>query len=292
MTTEQRSAEGVSDGPFTRIRYGTEDDGRVARITLARPDKRNAQDYRMLHEIDRAFDLAAHDDGVRVVILDAEGPHFSAGHDLTPPAPEDIPTTCSNLVMGFDGEGALGHMSAEEEYYLGMSWRWRNFPKPTIAQVQGKVIAGGLLLVWPMDLIVASEDATFSDPVVAFGVNGVEYFVHAWEFGARKAKEVLFRSSSLTAEECRQLGMVNHVVPRAELHEFTLGIAKEIAARPVMGTKLAKMAVNQSLDAQGQWTAVQAAFGLHQLGHTHARVVHGYIVDPSGIDVIRQLSKG
>jgi enoyl-CoA hydratase len=148
------------------------------------------------------------------------------------------------------------------------------------------------MIAWPMDLIIASEDATFSDPVVAFGVNGHEYFVHAWELGARKAKEILFRSSALTAAECHHLGMVNHVVGREELHEFTLGIAREIAERPPMGTKLAKEAVNQSLDAQGQWTAVKAAFGLHHVGHANARVMFdGIPVDPSGLEVIRRLSR-
>jgi len=278
------------DVEFTRIRYTTEEGGRIGRITLARPEKANAQDYRMLHEIDRAFAIAGRDDDVRVVIICGEGEHFSSGHDLSPDD-ASLPLTCSNLVASFEGEGVLGHMAAEEEFYIGMCWRWRNFPKPTIAEVQGKVIAGGLMLVWPMDLIIASDDATFSDPTVAFGVNGHEYFVHAWELGHRKAKEILFRSSALTSEECRQLGMVNHVVPRAELRDFTLGIAREIAERPVMGTKLAKSAVNQSLDAQGQWNAIQAAFGLHHVGHAHARVVHGFPVDPSGIDAIRRLSK-
>ena len=277
--------------PFARITYATEEAGAIGRITLARPERRNAQDYLMLHEIDRAFSLAAQDPTVRVVIMDAEGPHFSSGHDLSGET-SDVVLSCVNHVGSFDQPAALGHMSVEEEYYIGMCWRWRNFPKPTIAQVHGKVIAGGLMLVWPMDLIIASEDATFSDPTVAFGVNGHEYFVHVWELGARKAKEMLFRSSALTAAECHALGMVNHVTSREDLHSFTLGIAKEIAERPVMGTKLAKMAVNQSLDAQGQWTAVQAAFGLHHVGHAHARVVHdGIPVDPSGIDVIRRLSR-
>jgi enoyl-CoA hydratase len=291
VTTTTAPLDTVPDEAFSRIRYTTEDEGRIARITLARPEKRNAQDYRMLHEIDRAFALAGRDDGVRVVIICGEGDHFSSGHDLAQD-PASIPTTCSSLVAGFEGPGVLGHMACEEEFYIGMCWRWRNFPKPTIAQVQGKVIAGGLMLVWPMDLIIASDDATFSDPVVAFGVNGHEFFVHAWELGHRKAKEILFRSSALTAAECRDLGMVNHVVPRDELHEFTLGIAREIAERPVMGTKLAKSAVNQSLDAQGMWTALQAAFALHHVGHAHARVMFdGLPVDPSGIDVIRRLSK-
>ena len=281
----------MSTMAFERIRYTTEDEGRIARITLARPEKRNAQDYLMLHEIDRAFAAAGQDEAVRVVIICGEGEHFSSGHDLSPEQ-GSTPTSCSNLVASFEGEGVLGHMACEEEFYLGMCWRWRNFPKPTIAQVHGKVIAGGLMLVWPMDLVIASDDTTFSDPVVALGMNGHEFFVHAWELGHRKAKEILFRSSALTAAECRDLGMVNHVVPRAALHEFTLGIAREIADRPVMGTKLAKSAVNQSLDAQGQWTALQAAFALHHVGHAHARVMFdGLPFDPSGIEVMRRLSK-
>jgi enoyl-CoA hydratase len=190
---------------------------------------------------------------------------------------------------GFDEPAAHGHLAAEEEIFVGLCWRWRNLPKPTIAQVQGKAIAGGLMLVWPCDLVVASEEAEFSDPVVAFGVNGHEFFVHAWEFGARKAKEILFAGSALSAHECRRLGMVNHVVPREELESFTLELAERIASRPAFGLKLAKMAVNQSLDAQGQWSAVQSAFSLHHLGHAQARLLHdGVPIDPSGAELIRR----
>jgi enoyl-CoA hydratase len=282
------TAAPVNRARFERVRYAVEEPG-IARITLARPQQRNAQDYQMLYELDEAFGMAASDDAVQVTILCAEGPHFSSGHDL-------VDAGCVREVSvvgtgGYDMPGQHGPMVIEEELYLGMCLRWRNHPKPTIAQVQGKVIAGGLMLVWPCDLIIASEDATFSDPTVAFGVNGHEYFTHAWELGSRKAKEVLFRGSSLTASQCEQLGMVNHVVPREELEAFTLGIAREIAARPPMGLKLAKLAVNQSLEAQGQLTAIHAAFGLHQLGHANARIVHGIPVDPTGIAVIRELSR-
>ena len=103
------------------------------------------------------------------------------------------------------------------EIYLEMCERWRNLSKPTIAQVQGRVIAGGLMLVWPCDLVVASDDATFSDPVVAFGVNGVEYFRHPFEVGSRRAKEWLFTGDDITAAEAHAIGMVNKVVPAAEL---------------------------------------------------------------------------
>ena len=73
------------------------------------------------------------------------------------------------------------------------------------------------MLVWPFDIVIASEDARFSDPVVAFGVNGVEYFAHPWEVGVRKAKEMLFTGEAITAQEAKDLGMVNHVVPLSDL---------------------------------------------------------------------------
>lgn len=179
-------------------------------------------------------------------------------------------------------------MAVEQEIYLGLCWRWRNMPKPVIAEVQGKVIAGGLMLVWVCDLIMASDDATFSDPVVAFGVNGVEYFAHPWEVGIRKAKEMLFTGEALTAAEAKTLGMVNHVVPRAELTARTQAMAEHIARRPSMGLKLAKQSVNQMQDAQGIWTALQAAMSLQQLGHANNQQVHGLNIDPAGVDIIRQ----
>jgi enoyl-CoA hydratase len=271
---------------FTQIRYDRPSE-RVARITLARADTRNAQDRKMLYEINAALDVAMHDDDVRVVILAADGPHFSSGHHLgdTSKVGDHGPPVMG--VGGYDLPGAEGYMAQEQEVFLGFCWRWRNLPKPTIAQVQGKVIAGGLMLVWPCDLIVASEDAQFSDPVVAFGVNGHEFFVHAYEVGHRKAKEMLFTGDAIGAAEAKTLGMVNHVVKREDLERFTLELAEKIGRRPSIGLKLAKMSVNQSLDAQGMWTAVQSAFGLHHLGHTHALALHGVRVDPAGAQMIR-----
>jgi enoyl-CoA hydratase len=272
---------------FKQIRYERPAE-RVARITLARADIRNAQDRAMLYEINAALDIAMHDDEVRVVILAADGPHFSSGHHLTDASKIGEHGAPVMGVGGYELPGAEGYMAQEQEIYLGFCWRWRNLPKPTIAQVQGKVIAGGLMLVWPCDLIVASEDAQFSDPVVAFGVNGHEFFVHAYEVGHRKAKEMLFTGDAIGAHEAKILGMVNHVVALEDLERFTLELAEKIGKRPSIGLKLAKMSVNQSLDAQGMWTAVQSAFGLHHLGHTHALAVHGIRVEPSGARVIRE----
>ena len=182
-------------------------------------------------------------------------------------------------------------MRAKRSTTSGCTGGGATSPKPTIAQVQGKAIAGGLMLVWPMDLIVASEDAQFSDPVVAFGVNGHEFFVHAWELGPRRAKEMLFTGQVLSAQECYSLGMVNHVVARDELETFTLDLARQIAKRPSIGLKLAKQAVNFSMDVQGQHQAITGALAMHHVGHAHARVEHGIPVDPAGLEVIRRESK-
>lgn len=274
---------------FHYVRYSGPVNG-VASIVLARSEVRNAQDRTLLYEVNDAFDIAGQDDEVKVVVLSAEGPHFSAGHDFADiPHMREMdgfrPVTCWG---GFDEPGAEGWMAVEQEVYLGLCWRWRNFPKPTIAQVQGKVIAGGLMLVWVCDLVVASEDAEFSDPVAAWGMNGHEFFVHPWEVGPRKAKEMLFTGEAFSAREAHRLGMVNHVVSPDDLDLFTRRLAEHIAERPSMGLKLAKQSVNQALDAQGQWTAVQAAFGLHQLGHSHNREVYGDLIHPDGAELVRK----
>ncbi len=258
----------------------------VARIMLDRPDVANAQNKQMLYELNDAFDVAVADDEVKVIVLGANGKHFSSGHDLR----DGTDFAQFDPVMpvgGFTQPGAHGMMAREEEIYLGFCQRWRAVPKPTIAQVQGKVIAGGLMLVWPCDLVVASDDASFSDPVVAFGVNGVEYFAHAFELGPRRAKELLFTGEAMGAEEAKAIGMVNRVVPRDQLEAETLALAERIASRPAMGLKLAKMSVNQSVDAMGFPVALQSAFGLQHVGHAHNQWVHGMVVDPGGAETIR-----
>jgi enoyl-CoA hydratase len=273
---------------FSRITYAVNEG--IARITLDRVDVRNAQDKAMLYELNDAFDLASRDDAVKVIVLAANGPHFSSGHDLADRSDVGDFTQVGNW-GGFDKPGAEGRQALEEEIYLGLCWRWRNLPKPTIAEVQGKVIAGGLMLVWVCDLIIASDDSTFSDPVVAFGVNGVEYFAHPWEFGPRKAKELLFTGGRMSAEEALSCGMLNHVVPRSELTAFTDQLAMRIAQRPSMGLRLAKQSVNQAQDAQGFYSALQAAMSLQQLGHANNEIVHGRAVDPAGAVVIKNEAK-
>ncbi|MEO3827681.1 enoyl-CoA hydratase [Actinomadura sp. B10D3] len=267
---------------FTTIQYET-GGSRVARITLNRPDSRNAQNFRMLYELNEAFDRAAQDDGVHVIVLAANGPHFSSGHDLRDGEADDVlaerrpvGTWC-----GFGCAGAEGTMAKEKELYLGLCERWRNVPKPTIAEVHGKVIAGGLMLVWPCDLIVASEDASFIDNTVAMGVAGAEFFQHPWELGVRKAKELLFTSRPVSAADAHRLGMVNHVVPRDRLTAFTMELAAGIAEQPLFALKLAKEAVNTAQDCQGRANAMQTSFALHQLCHSHNQGLYDLPIDPA-----------
>ena len=251
----------------------------IAVVTLDRPEMRNAQNNRMTYEMNACFDNAVRRSDVKVIILQADGPHFCSGHDLK----ETEKVGSFDLVFpvaGLDGQGQEAMMAGEEEVYLNMTWRWRNLPKPLIAAAQGKTIAGGLPLLWAADIIVASDDAIFSDPVVAFGVNGVEYFAHPWEVGPRKAKEMLFTGDWLSAEDARQLGMVNHVVPKDELRQFVMAMAEKIAQKPAFGLKLAKESVNQALEAQGQWTALRAAFSLQHLAHANNRIKFGIPIDP------------
>jgi len=277
------------DPSFTRIRVERPEPA-IARVVLARPEMANAQDKRMLYELNDAFDAASADGEVKVIVLAADGKHFSSGHDL-----RDRESMNEFETVGpygsFGAPGQEGMMAIEQEIFLGFCWRWRNLPKPTIVSVQGKVIAGGLMLVWPFDLIVASEDASFADPVVAFGVNGHEYFVHPYEVGARVAKRMLFTGEPLSAADAYRLGMVDELVPRDKLEEATLDLARKVARMPLMGLKLAKLSVNQALDNMGMWSTVQAAFGLHHLGHSHNAQRFEMPVDPGGADTIRGLSR-
>lgn len=263
---------------------------RIARVTLNRPEVANAQSYQMLYELNAAFDRAAADDEVRVIVLAANGKHFSSGHDLSGgrfPLSEHAISQWG----GYSAPGMEGHWAREEEVYFGLCWRWRNLPKVLIAEVQGKVIAGGLMLVWPCDLVVAAEDATFSDPVVAFGANGVEYFGHPWEVGIRKAKEMLFTGRAITAKVAREMGMVNRVVPPAKLTEETMALAEEVAQQPMMGLKTAKESVNQAQDEQGFYNALRSAMSLQQLAHAQNYIVHDMAVDPQGMEIIKGLGR-
>jgi enoyl-CoA hydratase len=247
-------------------------DDAIARVTMNRPKYRNAQNSAMTYALDDAFYRAAADDAVKVIVLSGAGDHFSAGHDIGTPERDIDRSFDRRAGLWWDHVGKPGGESRyarEQEVYLGMCRRWRELPKPVIAQVQGACIAGGLMLAWICDLIVASDDAFFADPVVRMGIPGVEYFAHPWVMGPRFAKEFLFLGERVSSERALALGMVNRVVPRESLADEVTAIATKIATMPRLGLALTKKAVNQAEDAMGLQVGMDSVFGLHHLAHAH-----------------------
>ncbi|WP_027935285.1 enoyl-CoA hydratase [Amycolatopsis thermoflava] len=252
------------------VRY--ERRGAVAVVTMNRPEYRNAQNSAMTYALDDAFTRAVDDAEVKVIVLAGEGKHFSAGHDIGTPGRDVDQSFDRRAVVWWDHttrEGGDQRFARESEVYLGMCRRWREIPKPMIASVQGACIAGGLMLAWVCDLIVASDDAFFADPVVRMGIPGVEYFAHPWVLGPRAAKEVLFTGERFTVQQAQEWGMVNRVVPRAELEARTFALAETIARMPQFGLALAKKAVNQAEDLMGLRSGMDSVFGLHHFAHAH-----------------------
>jgi enoyl-CoA hydratase len=254
------------------VRYELE--GSVAVITLDRPQAANAQTPGVLKDLDEAWCRADQDPTAKVIVFKTSGKHFSAGHDMSGSDP------CGEG-RGLSPARVNGKFQAETYYdwetrgYLDYAKRWRDIPKPTIAAVQGKCIAAGLMLCWPCDLIIAADNALFSDPVALMGIMGVEYHAHTWEFGPRKAKELLFTADALTAEEARQTGMVNHVVPLGDLETYTMALAQRIATMDPWALRMAKRAVNQTMDTMGFSTSLASTFDMHHLGHIRALAATG-----------------
>lgn len=246
--------------------------GDVAVVTMNRPEFRNAQNSRMTYALDAAFVRAVDDPAVKVIVLAGAGEHFSAGHDIGTPDRDHEAHFENKAALWWDHVDRAGgdqRFARESEVYLGMCRRWREIPKPTVAMVQGACIAGGLMLAWVCDLIVCSEDAFFSDPVVRMGIPGVEYFAHPWVMGPRAAKEFLFTGGRFDAAWAKENGMVNRVVPRAELTAETMALAERIATMPQFGLALTKKAVNQAEDLMGLRSGMDSAFGLHHFAHAH-----------------------
>nr|WP_307873899.1 MULTISPECIES: enoyl-CoA hydratase [unclassified Frankia] len=273
MSVERDVEEGLVPGDF--ISYETLEEGRVARIMLNRPEARNAQNRGLLVELHEAFLRAEADDEVRVVILGGVGKMFSSGHDMgspvarqeREPGPGQHPT---RRINGGTRKGAESLMLQEWHYFFENTRRWRNLRKITIAQVHGTVYAAGLMLMWACDLIVAAEGTEFADVVgTRLGMCGVEYFAHPWEFGPRRAKELLLTGDSLSVDEAHQIGMVSKVFPADELGGRTLAYARRIAERPTVTSLLIKESVNQSVDNMGFYNALNACFTLHELNHSH-----------------------
>lgn len=265
---------------YEYVTYETSDDGRIARIMLDRPEARNAQNRGMLDELNRAMLAAESDDHVRVVILGGNGPVFSSGHDLgsrvrieeREPGPNQHRT---HQINGGTRAGTEQRMLQEWHYFFTNTRRWRDLRKITIAEVHGKVFSAALMLAWSCDLIVAAQDTEFADVVgTRMGMCGVEYFAHPWELGLRKTKELMLTGDAIDAEEAYRLGFVSKIFPLDELRQRTDEFAHRIADRPTVAALLIKESVNQTQDAMGFHTALNACFSLHQLNHAHWAEIH------------------
>jgi enoyl-CoA hydratase len=283
------TAEQPADPVFitTRVEEG------VAWVMLNRPQYGNAQNYRLLNQLDDAFRAAVEDDTVKVIVLGGEGKHFSAGHDIgTPDKDSDLPR--ERKLLWYDHlprKGAERQYVLEQDAYLGFCRRWQEIPKPMVAMVQGGCIAGGLMLAWVCDLIIASDDAFFQDPVLRMGVPGVEYFAHAFELPPRVARELLLLGERMPAERAYTLGMVNRIFPRAELREGVARIAAELATRDRFGLALTRQAFNFVEDLRGKRQAMDGVFHMHHLAHAHNQLMTGNLVAGMGAKDMARANK-
>jgi enoyl-CoA hydratase len=233
---------------FEEILYAA--DGPVGVITLNRPQVRNAQGYRMLDEIDAAFDLARADDDVRVVLVRGAGGVFSTGHDLgTPEAAE--------YRRQLGAKPGIQTYDQFKKYNLDLLLKWRNFPKPTIAMVEGYCIYAGWMLAAAMDVVFASETAEFLGGFV-------EYNSIPWDIGVRRAKELVFESRFITADEAAKYGFVNRVLPLADLERESFAWARRVAENSPEALRMAKIQMNKAQDAAGFTNAVEDSLGDYQ----------------------------
>jgi enoyl-CoA hydratase len=248
-------APGVETVPgYNDIRF--EIIGKVARISHDRPEARNAENTRLLDEMDKALDAAVADPRIGAIIIAGTGDHFSAGHDLK----EGMTTRADYTVEQ--------RWEYESTRYFGYAMKIFDVPKPTIAQVQGACMGGAFMVANLCDLMVVSDDAYFSDPVVrSLAAASVEVLVHPYVMGLRRAKEFLFTGERMDAAEAYRIGMANRLVARAELERETLALAERVAETPPFAAMVTKRSLNRTLDLQGFRTALSAHFETHQITH-------------------------
>jgi enoyl-CoA hydratase len=269
---------------LTALRWDVEPP--VGIITLARPDAANAQNAAMLEELLRVLDQAEVDDRAQVIVVAADGKHFSAGHDLK----ELLAAEERWAAMRATPEGKLRH---EQALYWTPMVRLRDLPKITIAAVQGACSAAGLMLACMCDLIVAADDAVFSNPVARMSGVGVELLVEPWELGPRKAKEFLLLAETIDASKAERLGLVNRVVPRGELHAEARRIAEQVALVPPVTAEAIKRSINGMVDRMGQRDSWQLHFWLHQfVSNTPTALDRAEARKAGGMDAVRREQAG
>ena len=230
-------------------------DGRVGIVTINRPDKLNAISpdlkrllVERLHEADR-------DPATSVVVLRAEGRSFSAGYDISP----------SPARAARKGNALAWHESLSDDVRLEMT-PW-DMKKPVIASVQGHCLGGGCELMMLCDLAIAADDALFGEPEIRFSNVGPG-LVMPFSVGLRRARELLYTGDMIDARTALAWGMVNRVVPRAELVEATMTFARRMALISPESLAATKLATRRGAEAAGFRNAMLA--GLDVLAPLYA----------------------
>ena len=247
---------------YERIEYDEPVDG-VGRVTMDRAEMANAQDTRMLAEIQKAFEAADRDDEIDCIILAGAGEHFSSGHDLS----ADPENELNKAFWEKHDESIEDQMRVETEFFFEHAMAIRDLDTPTVASVQGNAVLAGIMIADVCDLIVASEDAQFVNPSLRHVGTGAEVMTLPWSIGVRKTKELLWTGDPLYAEDAKELGLVNRVVPADELEEETLYLAERVALNPTLSLEVTKKQLNFMLDQMGQADGQEYHFTMHQIVH-------------------------
>jgi len=234
----------------------------VRRVTLNRPEKRNALNHALRGEIIAALQEADDDPQVRVSIVRGAGSCFSAGYDLKGSPGQAEPWFTA---------GGEGHWPR----HVTQGWLsiW-DLAKPVIAQVHGYCLAGGSELATCCDLVYMAEDAEMGYPAVRFGVPDNHF--HPWFVGMRKAMEMMLTGDSISGIEAARRGWANEAVPAAELEAKVLEKAKRIAAMPPDLVQLNKRVVHRQMEIMGLRTGIRAGSELCALG-IHSKTTRGFI---------------
>jgi enoyl-CoA hydratase len=239
---------------LTDIAYHT--DGPIAWITFNRPQYRNAQSWRLLDDFDKAMDMADADAGVQVIIVRGAGGNFSSGHDL------GTPDQMADRQARGIGDAGVEFYNNFKHYNLDLLLKWRNARKPTIAMVEGYCIFAGWMMAACVDIVFASKTAMFLPALL-------EYFSLPYDIGTRKAKELMFESRFLTADEAMECGFVNRVLEPGDLERETTNYALRVAENSPMNVRMAKVAANKSQDLMGYTKSLESGLSDYMLMMTH-----------------------
>jgi enoyl-CoA hydratase len=222
--------------------------GAAARLTLNRPERANALNKTMLEEIGAALDEAEHDPDVRALIVRGAGAAFSSGFDLKEQMarqPRGVDEWRPILRRDFD-----------------TVMRFWHFPRPTLAAVRGPCLAGACELALACDLTIAADDAFFGEPELKFGA-GIVAMILPWIVGPKIAKEIIFTGEDrIPAARAKDIGMINRVVPAADLDAAALALALHIAAIDPDLVKQTKRAINRAYEAQNMLPALEEALAI------------------------------